>query len=471
MSVHEAYRPILHELLQQEGIELTRDQTEALDVFLRFFSDPNPDAVLILRGAAGTGKTFLIRLLSRFLTRQGWKSALLAPTGRAAKVITRRSKRYASTLHRYIYMPVEQGGSVSFLLKENKDPQKMCYIVDEASMLGDGEGSGVLSDFLQFAFAESRMRKVIMVGDPAQLPPVGSQVSPALDRAYLVEHFHVTAFDTEMTEVMRQEVDSDILVWASEFRAAMVEGRAPVVERMYRSDVEVLDDANEALETYTGLYRDDDPDRVLFITYSNKFATDVNRAIRQRLFDAEEELIAGEILMVVRNNYAWGNEKFPFIANGEMGVVNAVHRETLEERYGMRWVDVTMEFQNLADEAVEIDCKIVLDLLLTKDAQLPYAVMQALVAERRNALADLPPSRRSAAMRKDPYVNALQVKYGYAVTGHKAQGGQWKNVIVGFEPLYQGMDLSDYLRWTYTALTRAEEKVFALGCPFVPRDF
>ena len=175
--------------------------------------------------------------------------------------------------------------------------------------------------------------------------------------------------------------------------------------------------------------------------------------------------------MVVRNNYAWGNEKFPFIANGEMGVVNAVHRETLEERYGMRWVDVTMEFQNLADEAVEIDCKIVLDLLLTKDAQLPYAVMQALVAERRNALADLPPSRRSAAMRKDRYVNALQVKYGYAVTGHKAQGGQWKNVIVGFEPLYQGMDLSDYLRWTYTALTRAEEKVFALGCPFVPRDF
>ena len=471
----QSYRHILHELLQQEAITLTDDQAAAIEAFLHFFADPAPDAVLILRGAAGTGKTFLIRLLTRFLTRQGWKSALLAPTGRAAKVITRRTKRYASTLHRYVYTPMDEGGGISFRLKENKDPQKMCYIVDEASMVGDaGEGSkgnSVLGDFFEFAFASSTGRKVIMVGDPAQLPPVGSQTSPALERAYLIEHFGVTVHETEMVEVMRQEADSDILVWASEVRLAMVEDRAPVVERVYGSDVEVLDDGNEALELYTGLYREDDPDRVLFVTYSNKFATDVNRAIRQRLFEAEEELISGEILMVVRNNYAWGTGKFPFIANGEMGVVNTVHRHTLEEKHGLRFVDVTMEFQDLADQAVEVTCKVMLDLLLSKDAQMPYPVMQRLMVERKMAYADLPMSRRVAELRKDPYLNALQVKYGYAVTGHKSQGGQWKNVIVGFEPLYQGMDLKDYLRWTYTAVTRAEEKLYVLGCPFLPRDF
>jgi hypothetical protein len=225
----------MQSLLEQEQIALTGDQEAALDVFYRFYLDPNPDCVFVLRGAAGTGKTFLIRLLSRFMARQSYKTSLLAPTGRAAKVITRRAKRYASTLHRYIYTPIETGGgSVHFQLKENKDAQKMCYIVDEASMVGDGgEGGGasLLADFFVFAFSESTQRKVILVGDPAQLPPVGSQLSPALDREYLKEHFHMTVYQTDMKEVMRQESNSEILVWAAEVRASMEELRTPVLER------------------------------------------------------------------------------------------------------------------------------------------------------------------------------------------------------------------------------------------------
>jgi len=466
----------MNELLMQEGVVLTSDQEKALDVFFQFYQDPEKGTVFLLRGAAGTGKTFLIRLLSRFFTRQGYKNALLAPTGRAAKVITRRSKRYAATLHRHLYTPVEiPGGGVSFQLKENKDPYKMCYIVDEASMVGDGSeggyGHGLLADLFQYAGEAGAHRKVIFVGDPAQLPPVGSQVSPALDAPYLREQFKLRVYQADMTQVMRQAEGSEILQWASEVRTAMGQSKLPTLEPVYGGDVELLQDANEALDLFTGLYRQDDPERVLFLTYSNRFAAEVNKAVRHRLFEAEEELLEGEVIMVVRNNYAFGNQQFPFIANGEMGIVQQVHRDTEHQAYGLRWVDATLEFQDLSDQPVEIRCKVVLDLLSSKDPQLPYATLQKLALDRRMDLQNQALSKRKLDVRKDEYLNALQVKYGYAVTGHKAQGGQWKNVIVGFEPLYQGMDLKDYLRWSYTAITRAEEKAYLLNCPFVARDF
>ena len=469
------YRNIIHDLLSRDGIQLTLDQEKALEEFYRFHASPEPRSAMLLRGAAGTGKTFLIRLITRFLLRQGYKVALLAPTGRAAKVITRRTKRYASTIHRYIYSPVESpGGNVFFNLKENKDQEKIYYIVDEASMVGDGGeegGSGLLADLLKFAYLDFPMRRVLMVGDPAQLPPVGSQISPALDPVYMKKWFGMEVYSADMTEVMRQESSSEILIVANAIRESMEGGFTPNIEIGYGGDVEIVDNGYEALELYTGLYREDDPDQVLFITYSNKVAVDVNRAIRKQLFDTEQELIPGDILMVVRNNYAWGNKKFPFIANGEMGVVREIHPETYEEKYGLRWMNITMEFLDVREEVVEIDCKVVLDLLDNKQAQINYASMKAVIQERRLEYEKLSKTQRMASMRSDPYINALQVKYGYAVTGHKAQGGQWKNVIIGFEPLYPGMSLPDYLRWTYTALTRPEERLYVLNFPFVNRDF
>lgn len=468
------YEKMLRDLLQRESIELTEDQDRVLEVFLQFHEYPMSKAVFQMRGAAGTGKTFMIRLLTWFLLRQGYKVALLAPTGRAAKVITKRTRRYASTIHRHIYSPAESpSGSIFFTLKENKDPRKIYYIVDEASMVGDGEkgGRGLLADLFKYVYTEFPERKIIMVGDPAQLPPVGSSGSPALDPKYLEKEFGLNVFQADMTMVMRQEEASEVLRWANLVRQAMEINTIPYPDLNYGGEVEILENGHEALELFTGLYRDDDPENVLFVTYSNKLAVDVNIAIRHQMFEPTEDLLPGEMLMVVRNNYAWGNEDFPFIANGEMGTVRDVSWETYEEKYGLRFVDVELEFMNLADKPVEISCKIMLDLLTDKKAQVGFQEMQNLARIRREEYRDIPKTRANLLFRKDPYLHALQVKYGYAVTGHKAQGGQWKNVIVGFEPLYKGMEISDYLRWSYTAMTRAEERLYMLNCPFIQRDW
>ena len=175
--------------------------------------------------------------------------------------------------------------------------------------------------------------------------------------------------------------------------------------------------------------------------------------------------------MVVRNNYAWGEAKFPFIANGEMGIVRYVHSETYEERYGLKWIDVDIEFLNLAEQPVEINCKVLQDLLDDKRPQLGFGDMQRVRVERRREYDELPATKSKEKIRKDPYINALQVKYGYAITGHKSQGGQWQHVLIGFEPIYKGMNVEDYLRWTYTSFTRAEERLYLLNFPFLEREF
>ena len=465
------YRNIINGILAQVSMTLTADQDHAMEEFIRYHRDEIGRGIFVLEGAAGTGKTFLIRLITYFLQKQGYKVALLAPTGRAAKVITKRTKRYASTIHRYIYSPNETpGGSILFQLKENKDPKKMYYIIDEASMVGDGgedeAGSGLLGDLLKYIFLEDRGRKVIMVGDPAQLPPVGSQTSPALDPEYLKKYYRMRVLRVQMKTVMRQAAFSEVLRYATEVREAMETDEPPMIEKVYGGEVEHVDNGHEAMEIYSGLFRADDPDAVVFLTYSNKLAVDVNLAVRRLLFEPEEDLIRGEQIMVVRNNYAWGEQQFPFIANGEMGFVRDVHRDSYEEKYGFRWMDALIEFQDLSDNPVEVHCKVVLDLLADKKPQLGFADMQQISRLRREEYQNMPKTRGTEAMRKDPYVNALQIKYGYAVTGHKAQGGQWRNVLIAFEPMYKGMSMHDYLRWTYTAITRAEDKLYMLGFPF-----
>lgn len=471
------FEKIITDILQQQEIALTEDQEQAVQSFLEFHESDQQNGVFVLRGIAGTGKTFLINLLTRFLRKMGYKTALLAPTGRAAKVITSRTARYASTLHRYIFSPLESPhGGVVFHLKENKDPEKMYYIVDEASMVGDRSGKdepggGLLSEFLKFAQQGSGRRRVIFVGDPAQLPPVGSSVSPALDPVHLRKVHRLQPVVTELREVMRQEGGSEILRLASEIRNAMEENRAPSLDIDYRGDVQIIDQGYEGLELYTGMYDPDNMERVVFLTYSNHLATRVNEAIRNQMYGVEDRLVEGELLMVVRNNYAWGDKKFPFIANGEMGVVRHLHPETYEEKYGLEFMDVDIEFQNLSDEPILINCKIVLNLLSSKQPQLGYNEMQPVVLQRRREYETMPKTKAREEWRKDPYVNALQVKYGYAVTGHKAQGGQWNHVIIGFEPMYSGMNLKDYLRWSYTAFTRAEEALYLLDCPFIQKEF
>ncbi len=462
---------ILDDLTQSEGITLSHDQDAALKRFIDFEKSEESRCTYMLTGSAGTGKTFMIRIFRRYLQKLGYKVILLAPTGRAAKVISKRTQRLAYTIHHHIYNPFESSlGEVGFQLKQNKEQSKTVYIVDEASMIGDkGGGSSygsLLSDLLRFVFETDESRKLMVVGDPVQLPPVGHNNSPALDPEELAFKGFLSMYHEHLTDVKRQEADSGVLDNAVRLRDAFVQQDPDSFYIEPSRDVLLMENAWDSVETFLGYYQPSNHDRVVFITYSNWQATKVNQGIRQTLHQTEEILVPGETLMVVRNNYGLGDAKrMPFIANGEMGTVLEVYPETTEEKYGLKWMDILIEFEDTQGEAFPIECKVVLDLLQVKQPQLDSSTMARVLHERQAEYAALAPSKIAEQLRTDPYVNGLQVKYGYCVTGHKSQGGQWENVIVGFEPDY-GQDPLAYLRWTYTVLTRAEERLFLLNCPF-----
>ncbi len=448
-------------------IQLTEDQLDALKVFDRFLQGGVPRSAFLLTGSAGTGKTFLINIISRILKEKGFKVILLAPTGRAAKVITHRTKRLAYTIHHHIYSPKEgNAGEIHFELKVNKAPAEVVYIVDEASMIGDDGGVGLLQDLSYFVFNPEEGRKLILVGDPVQLPPVGHQESPALDPQILARQTGAVVWHAHLSEVKRQLHDSEVLDNAVKIRDAfLTQSPASLVLEPGR-EVQVLENGHEGIEIFLGYYRDGDPDRVVFITYSNGQATKVNQAIRQQLHETQELLVPSDQVMVVRNNYHWGDQKrLPFLANGEMGIVRAVFQESYEEQYGLKWIDAEVEFRDSRGDPFQVPCKLILSLLDTKDAQVDPATMRAVTRHRIDEYQGLSYKEAQEMLAQDPYIHALQVKYGYAITGHKSQGGQWDNVLIGFEPDY-GQDPLAYLRWTYTVFTRAESRVFLLSCPF-----
>ncbi|MEZ4828689.1 MAG: AAA family ATPase [Bacteroidia bacterium] len=462
---------LLKDLLGKDDISLTDDQDDALHIFLDFLRSKKAYSTYLLTGSAGTGKTFLIHLFSKILRKAGWKVILLAPTGRAAKVISKRTRRLAYTIHHHIYSPVENNaGEVYFELKENKEKTQVAYIVDEASMIGNKRDSStknnLLIDLLSYVFTEDDSNKLILVGDPVQLPPVGHNDSPALDPELLTRKGSINLFHAHLSEVRRQLVDSGVLENAVLIRDAFQQGNPQKLRIEPNRDVMLLETPWEALEAYTGYYNSGDQDRVVFLTYSNHQATRVNQAIRNQMLGAEELLIPSDLVMVVRNNYAWGDpKKFPFIANGEMGTIRHVHPETREKKYGLEFMDVEIEFQDSLGEPFPVECKVVLNLLQDKQPQLPSEMMYRVIQERRQEYYGLETKKAAEMMRTDPYINALQIKYGYAITGHKSQGGQWENVIISFEPDY-GNDLLAYVRWVYTVFTRAEKRVFMLNCPF-----
>ena len=450
-----------------EPVELTDDQQHALREFDEFIRADVPRSTFLLSGSAGTGKTFLINIISRELKRKGFEVVLLAPTGRAAKVITRRTKRLAFTVHHHIYSPLEgAGGDVYFQLKDNKAAANTVYIVDEASMIGDDGGVGLLRDLFGFVFGREPGRKLILVGDPVQLPPVGHNESPALNPQLLTREADAVVWHAHLTEVKRQLHDSEVLDNAVKIRDAFLEGEPASLVLEPGREVQVLENGYEGVEIFLGYFRDGDPDRVVFITYSNWQATQVNKAIRMQLHGTEDQLVSGDQLMVVRNNYHWGDPKrLPFLANGEMGIVREVFPESYEELYTLHWMDAEVEFTDNRGEPFLVSCKLILDLLDAKEPQVDTATLRMIARARQDEYQDLSFSQAQAMLAKDPYIHALQVKYGYAITGHKSQGGQWENVIIGFEPDY-GQDPLAYLRWSYTVFTRAESRVFLLSCPF-----
>lgn len=467
----ELFYQTISRLHGMSDITLTDDQSLAVQKFLAFYQSDYGKDTFVLTGSAGTGKTLLIHLFSAFLRKMGWKVILLAPTGRAAKVISKRTRKTAYTIHHHVFS-VEDGmqGQPFFSIKENKESAKVVYIVDEASMIGDKQDEslrkGLMQSLLQYVFGNNEDRKLMLIGDPVQLPPVGNTFSPALDAQHLRHEYGLYVFDAHLSEVKRQAMDSLVLENAVVIRDAYLDGEAePQLELQYGREVQTLDNAYEALETYTGYFEEGNLDKVLFITYSNQKAMQVNMAVRHKLMETEEILAPGEIIMVVRNNYTWGGTHFPFLANGEMGTVIETYPETKEEKYGLTFLNVLLGFEDNTGEQKEIECKIVLDLLQSKLPQLTAEQTYRVWQERQMAYMEMSRTEAMKMMAEDPYINALQIKYGYAVTGHKAQGGQWQNVVVAFEPDY-GNDIHAYIRWTYTVFTRAEERVFLLGCPF-----
>ncbi len=471
----ELHQKMLQQILEKDEIELTSDQENAVHEFMTFYLSNDDRSTFLLTGSAGTGKTFLINIFSRFLRANGYKVILLSPTGRAAKVVSKRTRKLAFTIHHHIFNVHDAGsGKIFFSLKENKEPERTIYIVDEASMVGDGfeDGSrlGLLTSLAKYVFDDEVDRKLILVGDPVQLPPVGYDESPALQADHLEHHLDLSVYYSHLEDVKRQHVDSGILENAILLRTLYSEDIYNEEQNWqlgtYR-DVQPLDNPYESIDTYLGYYREGDLDRIVFISYSNYRAMKINQAIRHHLHHTEQLLVPSDLIMVVKNNYTWSNTKhMPFIANGEMGTIRSVFSDTLEARYGLNWVDVEIEFNNNLGDPIVIECKVVLDLLVNKESQLTREHLYLVYDARRKEYLNLSKSRMKQQLRVDPYVNALQIKYGYAITGHKSQGGQWETAIINFEPDY-GNNPKAYIRWVYTVFTRAAERLYLLGCPFI----
>ena len=452
----------------------TSQQEKSLDLISDFIISGNDKKIFLLCGYAGTGKTTLVSALVRTMEQLGRKTVLLAPTGRSAKVFSNYSGKSAYTIHKWIYRQKSILDASQFSLMENRSANTL-FIVDEASMISNAGvsnfGSGaLLDDLVEFVYSGNGC-SLLLLGDTAQLPPVGEEVSPALSSEYLRSMFlDVTA--VELTQVMRQLDGSGILYNATMLREVICRGETMALPRIKLSgfaDVCRVQ-GDELIEAIESSYSDVGMNETIVLCRSNKRANVYNEGIRRRILYREEELNRGDLLMVVKNNYYWREvlgredksllEKLDFIANGDMAEI--VRVGGVEEMYGFRFADVTLSLVDYDD--CEIDVKIMLNTLVSESPSLTRDENERLF----NAVwEDYPEIRskrkRMEQVRNNPYYNAIQVKYGYAVTCHKAQGGQWSRVFLDQGYLSDDMVGTDYYRWLYTAFTRASEKLYLVN--------
>ncbi len=447
--------------------ETTPGQKKIIESLSEYLADEDFSRIFVLNGYAGTGKTTLIAALVDALKELGIKPVLLAPTGRAAKVLARYSREKALTIHKRIYRQRTSGDCESKYSLDINPERDAVFIVDEASMLPDrtadgawfGSGS-LLRDLVQYV-RNGRACRLILVGDDAQLPPVGSDSSPALDPRTLDAYGDVV-YNT-LDEVVRQQAESGILFNATLVRCMLENNILDIPRfRMDFPDIEALEggDFLEKLQDCYALYGRDE---TIVITRSNKRANRYNEGIRRNVLYAEEEIESGDMLMVVKNNYHFvdGDEcPMGFIANGDVACLKRIRR--FEEFYGFRFADAVLEFPDYDDTAVP--CKILLDTLASESPSLTREESQRLFYEVEKDYEEIRSKlKRFKEIRENPHFNAVQVKFSYAITCHKAQGGQWKAVFIdrclfGDEPMTR-----DMLRWLYTALTRATEKLYLVN--------
>ena len=460
---------IATQIYEKLSVQPTENQKKIIESFSDYLSEDNSSTFFVLNGYAGTGKTTIIAAIVAALKSLGIKTILLAPTGRAAKVLSQYSGEKALTIHKRIYREQTNAAYESkFSLNINRENEAL-FIVDEASMLSSGTnadktlfGSGsLLDDLIQYVRSGKRCR-LMLVGDSAQLPPVGDSYSPALTPAEFLP-FGDVVYQT-MDEVVRQEQTSGILFNATLVRCMLENNifETPHLDMQY-DDIESVS-GGEFLEKLQDCYDKYGRDETIVITRSNKRANRYNEGIRRNILFAEEEIESGDMLMVVKNNYHYTEriEDCPmsFIANGDIARLKRIRR--FEELYGFRYASAVLEFDDY--DSTEIECKVLLDTINSEAPSLTYEQSQKLFYEVEKDYTDIKSKiKRFKEIRENEYFNALQVKFSYAVTCHKAQGGQWRAVFIdrflfGDEPMTK-----DMLRWLYTALTRATERVFLVN--------
>jgi exodeoxyribonuclease-5 len=445
----------------------TTDQSSLIGLLSEFITDHNERSVMIIKGYAGTGKTNMVAALSKTLPSFKWRSVLLAPTGRAAKVLSTYSQKPAQTIHKKIFrkIPTHDGG-VQFTLGENLH-RNTIFIVDEASMIGmDNPNSesvyaSLLESLFEYVYSGDNC-KLILVGDTAQLPPVGSNESPALNIDLLRAAYHLNIKHIELKQVARQQDASGILLNATHLRECILDFKDDFPKLQTFPDVVRLsgDELEDALNTAYSKYSFND---VLIVTRSNKRANLFNQAVRTRIRYMDDDLCGGDLMMVVKNNYFWLDEKSEagFIANGDSLQIRKILGR--KEIYGFNFAECIVELCDYPN-APEITLNLLLDSIPTDTSALTKEQQQFLYEAVMEDVADQPiKGLRMAYLKNSPYFNALQVKFNYAVTCHKAQGGQWPCVFIDQGYLTKEMLNVEYIRWLYTAFTRASEKVYLMN--------
>ena len=498
-----------YKILQQFGFPPTQEQAHALEVFAEFLTDRDPHAVMILRGSAGTGKTTLSGAIVRTLKEIRQKVMLLAPTGRAAKVFSLNSGSPAYTIHRRIYREKSFSGvEGQFNLNDNLYTDTL-FMVDEASMIanmglgGMSFGSGCLLDDLVHFVYQGRNDRLLLIGDKAQLPPVGEEESPALHAAML-EGYGLKVYECDLNEVLRQSEESGILYNATMIRQMITHDditQLPKIHFAGYSDIKPMPGA-ELIEALADSYHHVGLDDTIVVTRSNKRANIFNQGIRNMVLDREEELSQGDILMIVKNNYYWMEEerkkikekeieerrvksegtepgtathkvqssKFQvqsndipaFLANGDRAKVLKVRRRI--DLYGFRFATLLLQFPDY--DNYELEATVLLDTLTSEAPALTHEQQEQLFHQIEEDYQDIPlKADRMKAIRQDQFFNALQVKFAYAVPCHKAQGGQWAHVYVDQGYMTDDMLNPDYIHWLYTAFTRATEMLYLVNWP------
>lgn len=464
-SAHKFYT----EILKKFPYTPTYKQNELLNELTNFIFEDNNHALFVLKGYAGTGKTATISTVVNNLWRAGKKAVLLAPTGRAAKVISGYSGKQAFTIHKKIYFPKKQGnGGVSFVMQPNKHTDTI-FIVDEASMISDErqsaklfENGSLLDDLINYVYSGKNC-KIVFIGDTAQLPPVKLNISPALEAERLAYEFDKQITEIELDEVVRQQEDSGILFNATDLRMLIQNEATEFRFDVGFPDIIRLQDGYDIQDAITSAYDGDiGVEDTAIIVRSNKRANQYNQQIRTKIRGQESEISTGDYVMVVKNNYFWlkDSSSAGFIANGDICEVQRIYR--IKELYGFKFAEVEIRMIDYPD-MTPFDTVLLLDTLTSESPSLTYEESNKLYeAVKEDFAHETSKYKQFMGVKNNKYFNALQVKFSYAMTCHKSQGGQWKTVFIEQPYLPDGANV-EYLRWLYTAVTRAQDKLYLIG--------